>query len=88
MPELKINAVNEVAHGKYANIVSVTAQERDIVIDFISMVNMGGEAQSQLVSRIFLNRFTAKELSQLIQIAEQNWEKQKYGASQPPIPKT
>ncbi len=82
MSELKVNADAAISQGKYANIVSVTAQERDISIDFISAVNISGQFQGQLVARIFLNRFTAKELSQLIQAAEQGWEKRRYGTTQ------
>lgn len=86
MPEMHIEAENRIAQGRYANIVSVTAQEREIAIDFISAVNLGQGAQAQLVARIFLNRFTARELSQLIKIAEENWEKQRYGVAQAPPP--
>lgn len=84
MPELKIDAQNELAQGRYANIVSVTAQEREIVIDFMAVVKAGKEPQGQLVSRIFLNRFTARELSDLIRGVEQNWEKRRFDAPKPP----
>lgn len=80
MSEIKIDAQNESAQGRYANIVSVTAQEREIVIDFLAVVRSGKEEQGQLVSRIFLNRFTARELSDLIRIAEKQWEKQRFDA--------
>ena len=36
--------------------------------------------QSQLVARIFLNRFTARELSRLLADIEAQWEKQRYEA--------
>lgn len=85
MPELKIDAQNELAQGRYANIVSVTAQEREVVIDFLAVVKTGkAEPQGQLVSRIFLNRFTARELSDLLKAVEQNWEKQRFDAPKPP----
>lgn len=84
MPEIKIEAQHESAQGRYANIVSVTAQEREIVIDFLAVVKNGKEQQGQLVSRIFLNRFTARELSDLIRGAEDNWEKQRFDAPKPP----
>ena len=86
MPELKIDAQNELAQGRYANIVSVTAQDREIVIDFIALIKTGKEAQGQLVSRVFLNRFTARELSDLIRGVEENWEKQRFDAPKPPAP--
>jgi len=84
MPEIKIDAQNELARGRYSNIVSVTAQEREIVIDFMAVVKAGKEPQGQLVSRIFLNRFTARELSDLIRGVEENWEKQRFDAPKPP----
>jgi len=88
MPELKIDAQNELAQGRYANIVSVTAQEREIVIDFMAVVKTGkSEPQGHLVSRVFLNRFTARELSDLIRGVEENWEKQRFDAPKPPEPK-
>jgi len=78
---IQINASPEDAKGRYANLVSVTAQERDVVIDFISGVRMGANPpQSQLVGRIFLNRFTARELSKLLADIEARWEKQRYEA--------
>jgi hypothetical protein len=88
MPELKIDAKDEVVQGRYANFVSVTAQEREIVIDFMAVVKPGNsEPRGQLVSRVFLNRFTARELSDLIRGVEQNWEKQRYDAPKPEEPK-
>ena len=85
MPEIKIDAQNEVVQGRYANIVSVTAQDREIVIDFMAVVKAGKmEPHGQLVSRIFLNRFTARELSDLIRGVEENWEKQRFDAPKPP----
>jgi hypothetical protein len=85
MPEIKIDAQNELAQGRYANIVSVTSQEREIVIDFMAVVKAGDkDPQGQLVSRIFLNRFTARELSELIRGVEENWEKRRFDAPNPP----
>ena len=84
MSKINISAENKIAQGRYANIISVTAQERDICIDFISLLANGAEAQGQLVARIFLNRFTARELSDLIKVAENNWEQKRYGVIQQP----
>lgn len=64
--------------GNYANIVSVTSQERDVVIDFLAHTRVGDQQQAQLVSRIFLNHFTAKELAQVIQKTLTEWEKLRY----------
>ncbi|MEO5927429.1 MAG: DUF3467 domain-containing protein [Patescibacteria group bacterium] len=83
MPELNVRAQDEVIHGKYANVVGVRSQEREVVLDFISVVNNEG----QLVSRIFLNRFTAQELVNALQENMTKWEKMRYeGASKPPEP--
>jgi len=60
--------------GNYANIVSVTSQDREVVIDFINRVGQDG----QLVGRMILNRFTAQELVQVLQNTMQQWEKMKY----------
>ena len=74
MPELNIKAQDKLLQGKYANIVSVTSQDREVIIDFINRVGQEG----QLVSRIFLNRFTAQELTQVLQQVMEKWEKMKY----------
>jgi hypothetical protein len=82
--QLQINALPEDAKGRYANLISVTAQERDVVVDFISAVRTGpDQPQGQLVSRIFLNRFSARELSRLLTDIEAQWEKKRYEAEPP-----
>ncbi len=65
--------------GRYANAFSVTSQERDVAIDFFSHVNTAGQP-AQLVSRLFLNRFTAQELVNVLQQTIQQWEKMRYEA--------
>jgi hypothetical protein len=78
---IQINALPEDAKGRYANLVSVTAQERDVVIDFISGVRVGtNPPQGQLVSRIFMNRFSARELARLLSEIEARWERTRYEA--------
>ncbi len=64
--------------GRYANAFSVTSQEREVVIDFLSHVNANGLNQAQLVSRVFLNRFTAQDLVTVMQQALAQWEKIRY----------
>jgi hypothetical protein len=66
--------------GRYANAFSVTSQERDVVIDFLSHVNVNGNGQhqTQLVSRIFLNRFTAQDLVVSLKKNLENWETMRY----------
>jgi hypothetical protein len=87
MEPMQVNALPEDAKGRYANLISVTAQERDIVIDFISELRIGqNPAQGQLVSRIFLNRFAARELSKLLADIEAQWEKQRYAAGEGDAP--
>jgi len=72
--QLNVKAQDKLLRGHYANIVSVTSQEREVVIDFINRVGPDG----QLVSRVILNRFTAQELVQVLQNVMQQWEKMKY----------
>ena len=79
MPQnIPVNAMPEDLKGVYSNMVSVTAQEREVVIDFLSNVKINDQTSAALVSRIFLNHFTAKELCGLIQHVLQNWEKIRY----------
>lgn len=78
--ELQVSARPEELKGQYANIVSVTSQERDVVIDFLAHTRIGDQQQAQLVSRIFLNHFTAKELAEVIQKTLAEWEKMRYDA--------
>jgi hypothetical protein len=77
---LQVNARPEELKGQYANIVSVTSQERDVVIDFLAHTRIGDQQQAQLVSRIFLNHFTAKELAEVIQRTLAEYEKLRYDA--------
>lgn len=63
--------------GHYANVFAITSQERDVVVDFFSHVNVGNQP-AQLVSRVFLNHFTARELIELLQKNLENWEKMRY----------
>jgi hypothetical protein len=75
---MNVNAMPEDMKGHYANIVAVTSQERDVVIDFLAHTRVGDQQQAQLVSRIFLNHFTAKELAEVIQKTLTEWEKLRY----------
>jgi hypothetical protein len=75
---LQVNARPEELKGSYANIVSVTSQERDVVIDFLAHTRIGDQQQAQLVSRVFLNHFTAKELAEIINKTLAEWEKLRY----------
>lgn len=75
---IPVNARPEDMQGRYANAVSVTSQEREVVLDFMSHVNVGGQPQAALVSRLFLNHFTARELVELIQKTLGEWEKKRY----------
>jgi hypothetical protein len=63
--------------GRYANAFSITSQERDVAIDFFSHVNNAGQP-AQLVSRIFLNHFTARDLIKMLQQTLEQWEKLRY----------
>ncbi len=74
---LTVHGDDKLLQGRYANAFSVTSQERDVAIDFISHVNIASQP-AQLVSRIFLNHFTARELIQLMQQTLAEWEKARY----------
>lgn len=77
--QIQIHEDAEVGQGRYANMVSVTAQNRDIVLDFYSLVQKGNEySKGELVSRVFLNHFTAQELVQLLEQVRKSWEDLKY----------
>lgn len=75
---IMVNADPKVLKGHYANAFSVTSQERDVVIDFLSHVNMKGNNSAQLVSRIFLNHFSAKSLIETLKNTIDQWEKMRY----------
>jgi hypothetical protein len=64
--------------GNYANAIQITVQERDIVLDFISSVNINGQSTSSLASRVFLNHFVAKDLAALLNGVIAKWEEHKY----------
>ena len=64
--------------GGYANAFQITAQERDVVLDFISTVNINGHVTSSLVSRVFLNHFVARDLVKLLSGVMAKWEEHKY----------
>ena len=64
--------------GNYANALQITVQDRDIVLDFISSVNVNGHVTSSLASRIFLHHFVAKDLARLLNGVIAKWEENKY----------
>jgi len=82
--QIQVNADAKILQGRYANAFSVTSQERDVVIDFLSHVNAHGVNQAQLVSRIFMNRFTAQDLITALQQNMAQWEKMRYEPPQAP----
>ncbi|MBP6945392.1 DUF3467 domain-containing protein [Patescibacteria group bacterium] len=71
---IEIIASPEELRGAYANIAGVTVQERDVVIDFANTINFGGKRNTNLVSRLFLNHFTAREVAEAIQTGLRQWE--------------
>lgn len=78
MPDIQIKAEDDVLQGRYANLCAVTSQERDVVLDFMSVVGVNGKNDGQLVSRVFLNHFTARELISTLQNTIAQWEKMRY----------
>jgi len=83
--QITVNADPKELKGRYANAMSVTSQERDVVIDFMSHVNAHGVNQAQLVARIFMDHFTARDLIITLQKTLEQWEKLRYEAK-PAIP--
>jgi hypothetical protein len=81
-PNNQIFVKPEDLRGVYANAFQLTAQERDVVLDFISTVNVNGQVTSSLVSRIFLNHHVAKDLANLLNGVIGKWEEKRY--SMPP----
>jgi hypothetical protein len=75
--QLSVQADPKDLKGRYANAFSVTSQERDVVIDFLSHVNNGTQP-AQLVSRVFLNHFAAKSLIETLHRTIEQWEKMRY----------
>lgn len=75
---LQVSAEPKDLKGHYANAFMVTSQERDVVIDFISSVNAGGQRTAALASRIFLNRFTVDDLIAALQENKKRWEAMRY----------
>lgn len=74
-----MNARPEDAQGRYANFVAVTSQERDVVVDFASVVKLGDSpASGQLVARIFLNHHVADDLIRILQENKRRWEEARY----------
>lgn len=82
---LNVHADNEMLAGRYANAFSVTSQERDVVLDFISHVSINGNNQAELVSRIFLNHFTAQQLIDTLKKTLGQWEKLRYEGQKPQV---
>jgi len=77
--QIQLHEDPKIGQGRYANMVSVTAQSRDIVLDFYSLVQKGDDYnKGELVSRVFLNHFTAQELIQLLEKVRKSWEDMKY----------
>ncbi len=83
--QLNVQADAKDLKGRYANAFSITSQERDVVIDFLSHVNTASQP-AQLVSRIFLNHFTAKALIETLHRTLEQWEKARYeGGNKPQV---
>lgn len=75
---MKTLADIEELKGRYANIVNVTIQERDVVLDFAHIIATNDEKSTQLISRVFLNHFTAREIADVIQVGLQKWEENRF----------
>jgi hypothetical protein len=78
--KIRISAEPEELKGRYANAFAVVSQEREVAIDFISIVNNPEHSEGRIVSRIFLNRFTVQDLITTLQQNMAQWEKVRYSA--------
>ncbi len=78
----QVQADQKEMKGRYANAFSVTSQERDVAVDFFSHVNNNGQP-AQLVSRVFLNHFTARDLISTLKKTLEQWEKMRYENQKP-----
>lgn len=77
-PNNQLIAKPEDIRGNYANAFQITAQERDVVVDFISTVNVNGHVTSSLATRVFLNHHVAKDLANLLHGVISKWEEKRY----------
>lgn len=80
--QFNVNADPKDLKGHYANAFSITSQERDVAIDFFSHVNAANQP-AQLVGRIFLNHFTARDLIKMLDQTLTQWEKVRYERNVP-----
>ncbi|MDO8463286.1 MAG: DUF3467 domain-containing protein [bacterium] len=80
--QIHIQAEREGLKGVYTNAVMVTAQERDVVIDFLSQVKIQEQTSTTLVSRVFLNHHVAADLAKLLINVRKQWEEKKYGSKE------
>ena len=77
--QLNVRVEHEEIKGRYANALVVTAQEREVVIDFISRTSHGGSNDAALVARVFLHHYTADELYGLLKSIRDKWESLRHG---------
>ncbi|MFA4846298.1 MAG: DUF3467 domain-containing protein [Patescibacteria group bacterium] len=84
---LNVRAEPEELRGRYANTLVVTAQDREVIIDFISRVTREGSNDGTLVARIFLHHYTADDLYRLLTEIRKRWEDARSGGIKEDIPK-
>lgn len=63
--ELGVHVPNELRGGKYANVVNATVTPGEVALNFV-YANPNDTPQGTLVSRVIVNRNTAREMAELL----------------------
>lgn len=63
--ELGVHVPNELRAGKYANVVNATVTPGEVALNFV-YANPNDTPQGTLVSRVIVNRDTAREMAELL----------------------
>lgn len=63
--EIGVHIPNELRSGRYANIVNATVTPGEVTLNFI-YANPNDTPQGTLVSRVVVNRDTAREMAELL----------------------
>lgn len=74
---LQVRIPDSVGHGSYANVVSITSSENEVIIDFVLNVQNG--SQALLTSRVIVTPTTAQQLSDLLEVLLRKQKNKKEG---------
>lgn len=64
-PKLSVYIPNEIRAGKYANVVNASVTSGEVALNFI-YATPNDTPQGTLVSRVIINRETAREMAELL----------------------